>query len=199
MASGCAAMGEPGPGCGVWDLAAVPQPAEPGGARAVLWLTGRAGGGSSASDDGPLSDLGVSGCVFTGKVKSLLEIQPAGKLPLGRGSAPGEHACRRRAAIATIRMTSLRAPAPPGSWPPALCLTGHACVCSRGLGLCLPFLECLCLVCLSQRECGARPPVRLWGELGWVDTAQRCLNVWSCFPGKPPAALAVALGEGFKP
>lgn len=118
VASGCAAMGEPGPGCGVWDLAAVPQPAEPGGARAVLWLTGRAGGGSSASDDGPLSDLGVSGCVFTGKVKSLLEIQPAGKLPLGRGSAPGEHACRRRAAIATIRMTSLRAPAPPGSWPP---------------------------------------------------------------------------------
>lgn len=132
MASGCADMGEPGPGCGVWDLAAVPQPAEPGGARAVLWLTGRAGGGSSASDDGPLSDLGVSGCVFTGKVKSLLEIQPAGKLPLGRGSAPGEHACRRRAAIATIRMTSLRAPRAPGSWPPAFCLTGRACVCSPG-------------------------------------------------------------------
>ena len=43
----------------MWGLAAVPQPAEPGGARAVLWLTGWAGGGSSAGDDGLLSDLGV--------------------------------------------------------------------------------------------------------------------------------------------
>lgn len=76
-----------------------------------------------------------------------------GKQPLVLGVHTRGACDRRSAAVA--------APCVP---PPPLQLDTPASV-HQGLGLCFPFLECLCLVCVSQRECRAQPPIRLWGEL----------------------------------
>ena len=100
-ASGCSALGEPGPGWG-WGRW---EPLELGGIQAALWLTGQASGGSLASDDGPLSDRSLGG------------------FSLGKGRASWRSGHRKAAARAggahpgSVQPSPPPAsPTPPGSW-----------------------------------------------------------------------------------